>query len=151
MIEYNRGSPCIDITTPSVAWIHDYLLGSEAHFGSDRMAAEKLKVTIPGIAECLRDDRTFLSRAVKHLMVKAGIRQFIVIGSGLPTQGNVHDRPGAGSHERVRECFTGLRLLEPGVVDVHHRRPDWGTTGSATPTMFHGGVGQKPLLWALTG
>ncbi|GAA4226385.1 SAM-dependent methyltransferase [Streptosporangium album] len=79
----------IDPTIPSVARIYDYLLGGKDNFASDRAAAEKLIELTPNVREGVQANRRFLSRAVR-LLAKTGVRQFLDIGAGLPTQENVH-------------------------------------------------------------
>ncbi|MEU4836495.1 SAM-dependent methyltransferase [Streptosporangium sp. NPDC023615] len=79
----------IDPNVPSVARIYDYLLGGKDNFVSDRAAAEKLIELTPNAREGVRSNRRFLRRAVRF-MTEAGIRQFLDIGAGLPTQENVH-------------------------------------------------------------
>lgn len=75
---------------PNVARIYDYLLGGKDNFEADRVAAETLIRLIPdGVTAC-RENRQFVRRAVRYLAGQ-GIRQFIDIGTGLPTQGNVHE------------------------------------------------------------
>jgi hypothetical protein len=80
----------IDITKPSVARVYDYFIGGKDHFAVDRMAAEQALTIIPDAREAGRACRAFLRRAVRHLAADAGIRQFLDIGSGLPTDTNVH-------------------------------------------------------------
>ena len=84
-----QGPPGIDVTVPSVARIYDYLLGGKDHFAVDRAAAEKLIELTPNAREGVQTNRRFLRRAVT-LMARKGIRQFLDIGAGLPTQENVH-------------------------------------------------------------
>lgn len=79
----------VDPTVPSVARIYDYLLGGKDNFAVDRAAAEKLIELTPNVREGVQANRRFLSRAVRF-MCEAGIRQFLDIGAGLPTQENVH-------------------------------------------------------------
>ncbi len=76
---------------PNVARIYDYLLGGKDNFAADREAAEELLTHIPDAQDACYSNREFLHRAVRFLAGEAGIRQFIDIGTGLPTQGNVHD------------------------------------------------------------
>ncbi|MFC4008143.1 SAM-dependent methyltransferase [Nonomuraea purpurea] len=271
MSKRNGAKPYIDTTTPNVARIYDYLLGGRNNFGPDRAAAEQIIKATPHVRESARDSRAFLRRAVTQLTAKAGIRQFIDIGTGLPSQGNVHevaqainpdarvayidndptvviharamlargegaiailddlrdpesvlshpalnvqidlDRPVAlllvavldfiaddkdpygivsrlvsalapgsflvishatadhlllaradqavqfydtafsratlRSYMAVRRFFDGLRLVEPGLVDVRDWRPDEEWPGSTTRITAYGGIGQKPLLW----
>jgi SAM-dependent methyltransferase len=81
----------IDTTTPNVARIYDYLLGGKDNFAADREAAWRLTQAIPDVAAIARDNRSFLGRVVRYLATNAGIRQFLDLGSGLPTQANVHE------------------------------------------------------------
>ncbi|MEV0586482.1 SAM-dependent methyltransferase [Nonomuraea sp. NPDC050310] len=80
----------IDTTKPSVARIYDYWLGGKDNFEVDRLAAEQLLKLVPDAVEMCRENRDFLRRTVT-LLAGAGIRQFLDIGSGLPTQDNVHE------------------------------------------------------------
>jgi O-methyltransferase involved in polyketide biosynthesis len=88
-METEQAPAGIDPTVPSVARIYDYLLGGKDNFASDRAAAEKLIELTPNVREGVQANRRFLSRAV-NLLVEAGVRQFLDIGAGLPTQENVH-------------------------------------------------------------
>ncbi|GAA4976734.1 O-methyltransferase involved in polyketide biosynthesis [Nonomuraea thailandensis] len=81
--------PGVDPTVPSAARIYDYLLGGKDHFAADRQAAEAVLQSVPNARQSARANRAFLSRAVRAL-VEAGVRQFLDIGAGLPTQENVH-------------------------------------------------------------
>jgi hypothetical protein len=81
----------IDTSTPNVARIYDYLLGGKDSFAADREAARQLMAAIPDAAAIARDNRSFLGRVVRYLVMQAGIRQFLDLGSGLPTQANVHE------------------------------------------------------------
>ena len=81
----------VDVTVPSVARIYDYVLGGKENFASDRAAARGLLRSLPEAREPARENRAFLRRAVRHLVTEAGIRQILEIGSGLPTEGNVHE------------------------------------------------------------
>ncbi len=79
----------VDPGTPSVARMYDYYLGGKDNFAADREAAEKIISILPNAREVARTNRAFLVRAVRHL-ARSGIRQFLDIGTGLPTQENVH-------------------------------------------------------------
>ena len=76
---------------PNVARIYDYLLGGKDNFPADRDAAREIMRQIPNSAVACRDNRAFLGRAVRYLAAEKGIRQFLDIGSGLPTARNVHE------------------------------------------------------------
>jgi hypothetical protein len=76
---------------PNPARIYDYLLGGKDNFPADREVAEQLMAIAPVARDVVEDNRAFLRRAVRYLTAEAGIRQFVDLGSGLPTQGNVHE------------------------------------------------------------
>jgi hypothetical protein len=80
----------IDLDRPNPARIYDYLLGGHHNFAADRAVAEKLIERIPETREAVVSTRAFVRRAVAMLTAE-GIDQFLDIGSGLPTVGNVHD------------------------------------------------------------
>ena len=82
--------PGFDPTTPNPARIYDYWLGGKDNFAADREAAEKAIAYAPEIPRLAHEGRRFLHRIVRFLAA-AGIRQFIDIGTGLPTQGHVHE------------------------------------------------------------
>lgn len=78
-------------SVPNVARIYDHLLGGKDNFGIDRQAADELLKAVPDAAVAARQNRDFLGRAVGFLAADCGIQQFIDIGTGLPTRGNVHE------------------------------------------------------------
>lgn len=79
-----------DFERPSQARIYDYLLGGSHNFAVDREAARVLISMVPDVPLIAHANRAFLRRAVRFL-VAAGIRQFLDLGSGVPTAGNVHE------------------------------------------------------------
>ena len=81
----------IDPHVPSIARMYDYYLGGKDNFAADRQAADGLLATAPEIVTIAKENRAFLGRAVRYLAEEAGIRQFLDIGAGLPTQQNVHE------------------------------------------------------------
>ncbi|MGX2993127.1 SAM-dependent methyltransferase [Streptomyces sp. JNUCC 64] len=80
----------IDITVPSVSRIYDFYLGGSHNFEVDREAARQAMEFIPAIPRVAQANRAFLRRAIE-LAVSEGITQFLDIGSGIPTFGNVHE------------------------------------------------------------
>lgn len=83
--------PEIDTTKPSIARVYDYFLGGKDNFAVDREAAEAALKIAPDARDVGMANRAFLRRAVHYMAAEAGIRQFLDLGSGLPTQGNVHE------------------------------------------------------------
>jgi O-methyltransferase involved in polyketide biosynthesis len=70
--------------------MHDFLLGGIENYESDRAACTELLRVAPGVRESVRDSRAFLERAVRYLARERRVRQFLDLGSGLPTRCNVH-------------------------------------------------------------
>ncbi len=80
-----------DTSVARQARIYDYLLGGKDNFAADREAAEQAVAAFPGLAAWARHNRAFLARAVRYLVSEAAIRQFLDIGTGLPTADNTHE------------------------------------------------------------
>ncbi|MFI2643951.1 SAM-dependent methyltransferase [Streptomyces sp. NPDC018610] len=80
----------IDISVPSVARIYDYYLGGSHNFEVDREAARKAMEFMPGLPKIMQANRAFMRRAVRFALDE-GVTQFLDIGSGIPTFGNVHE------------------------------------------------------------
>lgn len=80
----------IDPDRPSGARVYDYFLGGAHNFAADRQLADAIAAMTPNIGDTMRANRAFLRRAVRYL-VGEGITQFLDIGSGIPTVGNVHE------------------------------------------------------------
>jgi O-methyltransferase involved in polyketide biosynthesis len=85
------GPPPLDTSVPHPARIYDYWLGGKDNYQADREAAEQVIATQPSILATVRANRAFLRRAVQYLAGEAGIRQFLDIGTGLPTADNTHE------------------------------------------------------------
>ncbi|WP_030910494.1 SAM-dependent methyltransferase [Streptosporangium amethystogenes] len=80
----------IDPNVPNVARMYDYYLDGKDNYAADRAAAEQILKLFPETRDSAKENRAFLSRAVRHL-VESGIRQIVDLGSGLPTRGNTHE------------------------------------------------------------
>jgi hypothetical protein len=83
--------PEIDTSKPHPARMYDYYIGGKNHFAADRAVADAALTHWPAGRIGLRENRRFLGRVVRYLAGEAGIRQFLDIGSGLPTTSNVHE------------------------------------------------------------
>ena len=81
----------IDTSRPHPARIYDYLLGGKDNFAADRETATVALEAWPAARTAARENRAFLGRAVRYLAAEAAITQFLDIGSGLPSVGNVHE------------------------------------------------------------
>ncbi|MFF0448735.1 SAM-dependent methyltransferase [Streptomyces sp. NPDC004609] len=82
--------PGIDISVPSVSRMYDYYLGGSHNFEVDREAARRAMRFMPGLPKIMQANRAFMRRAVNYA-VERGVTQFLDIGSGIPTFGNVHE------------------------------------------------------------
>ncbi|EFL04344.1 predicted protein [Streptomyces sp. AA4] len=100
---------------PSAARVYDYFIGGTTNYAIDRVFAEKVRERLPLIGEYCRTSRQFLGRAVRQ-SVREGIRQFVDIGSGLPTAGNVHE---VADDERPEHDTSVLYLDNEPVALAH--------------------------------
>ena len=91
--------PRIDTSKPHSARMYDYYLGGKDHFEVDRQTAELAMRSWPAVRVAVRENRAFLGRAVRYLVAEAGIRLFLVIGTGLPSANNVHEVAQAAAPE----------------------------------------------------
>jgi SAM-dependent methyltransferase len=90
MVEQPDWAASVNLDSPSPARVYDYFLGGSHNFEVDRQMAARLQQAMPDIGEIMRANRSFLRRAVRYL-VEIGVRQFLDLGSGIPTVGNVHE------------------------------------------------------------
>jgi hypothetical protein len=81
----------LDVTNAHIARVYDYWLGGKDSFAADRAAGEATIAAYPGIRLSAQANRAFLARTVRHLAGTEGIRQFLDIGTGLPTANNTHE------------------------------------------------------------
>ncbi len=84
------GPPPFDTSVANQARIYDYLLGGKDNYAADRAAVDAVLEVAPEMGFAARANRAFLGRAVRYLAAQAGIRQFLDIGTGIPTSGNTH-------------------------------------------------------------
>lgn len=89
--EGDEGLAHADFDQPNIARIYDYYLGGAANFAVDRALADRTLETVPRELDYCRANRAFLARAVRTLVTEYGIDQFLDLGSGIPTVGNVHE------------------------------------------------------------
>jgi len=83
-------SPAFDTAVAHPARVYDYPLGGKDNFQADREAAELAVAAYPNILPGVQANRAFLRRAVRYLAGERGIRQFLDLGTGLPTNDNTH-------------------------------------------------------------
>src|SRR5438876_3789546 len=89
VIDDSQAPPGIEASVATAARMYDYWLGGHDNFAADRIAALKVADAAPEVPVLARENRKFLRRAVRFLAAQ-GIEQFLDLGTGLPTRGNVH-------------------------------------------------------------
>jgi len=99
-----RARADVDTNVAHPARVYDYWLGGKDNFAADREAGEQAVKAYPDLVVAVRANRAFLGRAVRYLAAEAGIRQFLDIGTGIPTANNTHEVAvgRAGLSHRVR-------------------------------------------------
>jgi len=80
-----------DTSVPHIARVYDYWLGGKDNFAADRELGERTLAAYPNLVFSVRANRAFLARAVRFLTAEMGIRQFLDIGTGIPTANNTHE------------------------------------------------------------
>ena len=81
----------LDTSVAHPSRVYDYWLGGKDNFAADREAAERVLAAAPGLRFRVRANRAFLGRTTRYLAAEAGIRQFLDIGTGIPTGDNTHE------------------------------------------------------------
>ena len=117
----------IDTSVPQSARIWNYWLGGKDHFPADRAAGNQFLEVFPGIADVARASRRLLTRAIRYLAGEAGIRQFLDIGTGLPTADNTHEVA-----QRIAPESRIVYVDNDPVVLAHARAVLTSTPGGAT-------------------
>ena len=123
MTEALRQPEGLDVTRPSPARIYDYMLRGRHHFPADAAAAERILTVVPEIKDCAWSNRGFHQRAAAWI-ARQGVKQFLDIGSGLPTVGNTHDVV-QKIHPDARVVYVDndpmVELHSKGIVDAAGR------------------------------
>ena len=123
----SMGGGAIDASVAHPARIYDYWLGGKDNFASDRLAAEEVLAIMPEMAQVARSVRMFLAAVVHYLAAEAGIRQFVDIGTGLPTANNTHEiaQRAAPDARVVYVDSDPMSTLAYSVTLVTPVRPTW--------------------------
>jgi hypothetical protein len=125
-------SPEIDRQTPHAARIWNYWMGGKDHYAVDRAAGDAVASVYPDIVTMAKQSRQFLIRVVRYLTGEAGIRQFLDIGTGLPTMQNTHEV----AQEIAPECRVVYVDNDPLVL-AHARALLVNTTPEGVTTYMH--------------
>lgn len=135
MAESFRRAPAmpqdIDEKTPNAARVYDYYLGGEHNFAADRELGEQVAEVFPVIRQFAMLNRAWLRRVVLDALA-AGIRQFLDVGSGVPTMGNVHEivRTGLAPGDRATVVYVdyeSVAVHHSRIVLERHGATDWAT------------------------
>jgi S-adenosyl methyltransferase len=84
-------APTFDTSVAHIARVYNYWLGGKENYAADRAAGDRTIAEFPGIVVSARANRAFLRRAVRFLVADAGVRQFLDVGTGIPTSDNTHE------------------------------------------------------------
>ncbi|MBY8874752.1 SAM-dependent methyltransferase [Micromonospora sp. PLK6-60] len=84
-------APAVDATVPHSARVYDYWLGGKDNFAVDRAMGAAMTEAIPTLPAMAKENRRFVHRVARHLVVEQGVRQFLDIGAGIPTRPNLHE------------------------------------------------------------
>ena len=118
----------IDTSVPHSARVWNYLLEGKDNFAVDREAAEKVIQATPTVRPGVRANRAFLGRAVRYLAGDAGIRQFLDIGTGIPSADNTHEVAQAAAPDS-RVVYVDNDRCKSGCA--HACQAGWSERGSA--------------------
>jgi S-adenosyl methyltransferase len=136
--EFTGGPPEIDLDRPNIARVYDFYLGGSTNYAIDREFGERVLSDFPVVRPIARANRLFLCRVVRHLSA-LGVSQFVDIGCGMPTTGNVHqvaDEVNDASrvvyvdHDPIAVAHTQILLEQHGdswrhaALQVDLREPD---------------------------
>ncbi|KJS61815.1 SAM-dependent methyltransferase [Streptomyces rubellomurinus] len=132
----------VDTSTPHSARVYDHWLGGKTNFPPDRAMAEAIEEAVPSVREMAKANRAFQGRAVRHLAREHGIRQFLDLGTGIPTSPN--------THEIAESVSPGTRVVyvdNDPIVLAHARALMVSTPGSRT-TYIHADLREPEKLFA---
>ncbi|KQV11999.1 methyltransferase [Kitasatospora sp. Root107] len=119
------------IDLPHSARMYDFWLGGKTNFPPDRALGEAFEQAIPSIKVMARENRRFLGRAVRYLAGEAGIRQFLDIGTGIPTEGNTHEVAQATAPD------SRVVYVDNDPIVLAHARALMDSTGSGRTAYLH--------------
>lgn len=114
----------VDTSRPHPARMYDYYLNGKDNYAADRAAAAKVLAAVPEVRDIASANRAFLHRAVRYLAEDKGIRQFLDIGTGIPTSPNVH--------EIAAQTAPGVRVVYADNDPIVHVRANALLTGTGT-------------------
>lgn len=138
-------APEPDVNAPNAARMYDYHLGGAANFAVDRAAIDDILEWLPEGSYYAQCNRGFLARAVRYLVNEAGIDQFLDLGSGVPTVGNVHEIA-QKQNPTARVAYVDF---EP--VAVRHARALLRQEGAERVTVTEADIREPEAVWSSPG
>jgi hypothetical protein len=135
-MSWGQGEPVgepvdLRIDVPHSARMYDFWLGGKTNFPPDRALGEAFEQAIPRIKVMARENRRFLGRAVRYLAAGAGIRQFLDIGTGIPTEGNTHEVAQAAAPD------SRVVYVDNDPIVLAHARALMDSTGCGRTAYIH--------------
>ena len=130
----------IDTTKPHPARMYDAYLGGKDNYAADREAVREILRVFPEVRAMARANRAFMQRAVRFLAGEAGVRQFIDIGTGIPSAGNVHEVAG--------QVAPGARVVYVDSDPIVHVHANALLTGSGTTSIVLADLREPDVILA---
>ncbi|MFC5666656.1 SAM-dependent methyltransferase [Kitasatospora misakiensis] len=132
----------VDTTTPHSARVYDYWLGGKTNFPPDRAMGQAIEQAVPTMKAQAKENRGFQKRAVRHLAERYGIRQFLDLGTGIPTSPN--------THEIAEAVSPGTRVVyvDNDPIVLAHARALMVSTPASRTTYIHADLGKPAELLA---
>ncbi|SDT81450.1 S-adenosyl methyltransferase [Streptomyces sp. TLI_053] len=132
----------VDTSTPHSARVYDYWLGGKTNFPPDRAMGQAIEQAVPTMKAQAKENRGFQKRAVRHLAERYGIRQFLDLGTGIPTSPN--------THEIAESVSSGTRVVyvDNDPIVLAHARALMVSTPASRTTYIHADLGKPAELLA---
>ncbi|MFI6845000.1 SAM-dependent methyltransferase [Kitasatospora sp. NPDC050467] len=130
----------VDTSAPHSARVYDYWLGGKTNFPPDRAMGRAIEEAVPSVRAMAKENRAFQSRAVRHLAEQQGIRQFLDLGTGIPTSPN--------THEIAEAVSPGTRVVyvDNDPIVLAHARALMVSTPASRTTYIHADLGKPAEL-----
>ncbi|MEV7777461.1 SAM-dependent methyltransferase [Kitasatospora sp. NPDC088351] len=132
----------VDTNAPHSARVYDYWLGGKTNFPPDRAMGQAIEQAVPSVKAMAKENRAFQGRAVRYLAREQGIRQFLDLGTGIPTSPN--------THEIAESVSPGTRVVyvDNDPIVLAHARALMVSTPASRTTYIHADLGKPTELFA---
>ncbi|MFF1797663.1 SAM-dependent methyltransferase, partial [Kitasatospora sp. NPDC058263] len=130
----------VDTSAPHSARVYDYWLGGKTNFPPDRAMGQAIEQAVPSVKAMAKENRAFQGRAVRYLAREQGIRQFLDLGTGIPTSPN--------THEIAEAVSPGTRVVyvDNDPIVLAHARALMVSTPASRTTYIHADLGKPAEL-----